>query len=223
MERLTDQQWALVEPHLPKRKASPKGGRPPADDRACFEGILWILRTGARWKDLPKEYPSPAACWRRLAEWEREEVWLDLWRAFIAQLDHQGQLDWSEAFMDGTFAPAKKGGLAWEEHARAKGARHRLHRPAPADPREPLRGGGPLAPERSGAAPTAPVPHRTERLDGDTPDKYRARCQSVAPSPDLDLRGPRARYAGSRTEPSEPRRSEHRRERAQPPPSPAGF
>jgi transposase len=121
MERLTDAQWALVEPHLPKRKPSPKGGRPPADDRACFEGILWILRTGARWKDPPKEYPSPATCWRRLAEWERQEVWLDLWRAFIAQLDHQGQLDWSEAFMDGTFAPAKEGGLASEGHAKARG------------------------------------------------------------------------------------------------------
>src|SRR5512144_3256173 len=104
MERLTDAQWALVEPHLPKRMPSAKGGRPPADDRACFEGVLWILRTGARWKDLPKEYPSPATCWRRLA-----------------QLDHQGQLDWSEAFMDGTFAPAKKGGLASERHAKARG------------------------------------------------------------------------------------------------------
>jgi transposase len=121
MERLTDAQWALVEPHLPKRKPSKKGGRPPADNRACFEGVLWILRTGARWKDLPKEYPSPATCWRRLAQWEREEVWLNLWRAFIAQLDRKGQLDWSEAFMDGTFAPAKKGGLASDRHAKARG------------------------------------------------------------------------------------------------------
>lgn len=56
MERLTDAQWALVEPHLPKHKPRPKGGRPHADDRACFEGVLWILRTGARWKDLPKDY-----------------------------------------------------------------------------------------------------------------------------------------------------------------------
>ena len=121
MEHLSDQQWALVEPHLPKPKRGAKGGRPRADDRGCFEGILWILRTGARWKDLPKEYPSPATCWRRLQEWEKQEVWLDLWRAFIHQLDHQGQLDWSEAFMDGTFAPAKKGGPASERHAKVRG------------------------------------------------------------------------------------------------------
>jgi len=123
MERLTDAQWALIEPHLPKRKPSAKGGRPPAGDRACFEGILWILRTGARWKDLPKEYPSPATCWRRLAEWERQEVWLDLWRAFIAQLDHPGQLDWSEAFMDGTFAPAKRGGAGVGRTRKGKGTK----------------------------------------------------------------------------------------------------
>jgi transposase len=121
MERLTDEQWAKIEPHLPKWKPGKRGGRPPAHNRECFEGILWILRTGARWKDLPKEYPSPSTCWRRLAEWERKDVWLDLWRAFLAQLDEAAQLDWSEAFMDGTFAPAKKGGLASEKHAKVRG------------------------------------------------------------------------------------------------------
>jgi len=121
MERLTDEQWARIKPHLPKPKKGRKGGRPRVDDRGCFEGCLWILRTGARWKDLPKEYPSPATCWRRLAEWERNDVWLDLWRGFITQLDEDQQIDWSEAFMDGTFSPAKKGGLAWEKHAKARG------------------------------------------------------------------------------------------------------
>ena len=121
MERLTDEQWARVEPHLPKWKPGKRGGRPPSDNRQCFEGILWVLRTGARWKDLPKEYPSSSTCWRRLNEWERKDVWLDLWRAFLAQLDETAQLDWSEAFMDGTFAPAKKGGLASEKHAKVRG------------------------------------------------------------------------------------------------------
>jgi len=121
VERLTDDQWAKIAPHLPKPRKGSKGGRPRADDRACFEGILWILRTGARWKDLPAEYPSSATCWRRLAEWERDDVWLELWRVFLAQLDEAGKLDWSEAFVDGTFAPAKKGGLASERHAKVRG------------------------------------------------------------------------------------------------------
>jgi len=121
LERLTDEQWALIEPHLPKERPKPKGGRPAADDRSCFEGILWILRTGARWKDLPDEYPSPATCWRRLSKWEDEGVWLSLWRAFLAQLDEQGQLDWSEAFVDGSFMAAKKGALVSEKHVKVRG------------------------------------------------------------------------------------------------------
>ncbi len=51
---LTDRQWKLIQPHLPPRKINPKGGRPWADDRKCFEGILWILWTGAPWSELPR-------------------------------------------------------------------------------------------------------------------------------------------------------------------------
>ena len=80
-----------------------------------MEGILWILRTGARWKDLPKRYPSPSTCWRRLRLWEDEGVWLDVWRKFLADLDEKSLLDWEEAFIDGSFAPAKKGALGLEK------------------------------------------------------------------------------------------------------------
>jgi transposase len=118
---LTDEQWARISKHLPKPKAKPKGGRPRAEDRAVMEGILWVLRSGARWRDMPDRYPAYATCWRRLGEWERADVWLTLWRAFLKDLDEAQQLDWSEAFMDGTFAPAKKGALASAKHARVRG------------------------------------------------------------------------------------------------------
>ena len=52
--KLTDEQWAKIEPLLPKLKKSKRGGRPWVDNRKVFEGILWILRTGAPWADLPK-------------------------------------------------------------------------------------------------------------------------------------------------------------------------
>ena len=73
MAELTDEQWERVKPHLPPERRSRKGGRPRADDRACLEGVLWVLRSGARWKDLPKDqgFPSPPTCWRRLGRWER--------------------------------------------------------------------------------------------------------------------------------------------------------
>ena len=124
MAELTDEQWERIEPHLPPEPRSRQGGRPRADDRGCFEGILWVLRSGARWKDLPRDqgFPSPATCWRRLAGWERGGVWLRLWGAFLDELDAKGKLDWSECFADATFAPAKKGASA---SARPSGARGR--------------------------------------------------------------------------------------------------
>ena len=120
--KLRNEQWKKIEKLLPKPRASKKGGRPWADNRKVFEGILWILRTGAPWADLPKRYPSPSTCWRRLKLWEEQDIWLDAWRAFLSKLDEKGQLDWSEAFVDGSFAPAKKGVNA---SARPRGARAR--------------------------------------------------------------------------------------------------
>jgi transposase len=75
-----------------------------------MEGILYVLITGCRWQDLPREYGAPTTVWRRLKRWGEEGVWEPIWRATLAALDQQGQLDWTMTFLDGSFAPAKKGG-----------------------------------------------------------------------------------------------------------------
>lgn len=107
--RLSDAQWAKIEPHLPRLPRSQRGGRPWVGHRAVIDGILWVLKTGARWRDLPNEYPSPATCWRRLKRLDEDGTWERIWRAFLAELDAQGRLQWETAFIDGTFAAAKKG------------------------------------------------------------------------------------------------------------------
>ena len=107
--RLSDAQWAKIEPHLPRLPRSQRGGRPWIGHRAVIDGILWVLKTGARWRDLPNEYPSPATCWRRLKHWDEDGTWERLWRAFLAELDARARLQWETAFIDGTFAAAKKG------------------------------------------------------------------------------------------------------------------
>ncbi len=119
-EELTEKQWAKLEALLPRLPEHPKGGRPWCDNRRVLEGILWILRTGARWQDLPPEYPSPSTCWRRLQMWEDEDVWLEIWRTFLAELDERGRVKWSESFADASFAPAKKGALQWAQPAGGK-------------------------------------------------------------------------------------------------------
>ena len=71
--QLTDEQWSLVADLLADPPPDPRGGRPRADARHCLEGILWVLRSGARWKDLPESFPSYVTCWRRFAAWSLGE------------------------------------------------------------------------------------------------------------------------------------------------------
>ena len=107
---LTDAQWAKIGPLLPNLTSK---GRPWKDNRDTLEGILWVLKTGARWRDLPRGFPSPVTCWRRLSRWENDGTWETVWHAFLSELDRKGWLNWEESFADATFAPAKKGATEW--------------------------------------------------------------------------------------------------------------
>ena len=120
---LTDVQWERISPLLPEPKASPKGGPKPIPNRPVFEGILWILRSGARWKDLPDQYPSPSTCWRRLKQWEESGVWLMIWRTFLEQLDEEGRLDWYGDLRRWHLCPGKKGGSKVGKTKRGKGSK----------------------------------------------------------------------------------------------------
>ncbi len=109
--QLSDEQWGLISDLFPTPAPGPQGGRPHADSRACFEGILWVLRTGARWKDLPRSFPSYVTCWRRFVAWTTTGLLDQAFRRLVRKLDRQGGLNWNEAFADGTFASAKKGAI----------------------------------------------------------------------------------------------------------------
>ena len=70
---LTDAQWELLAPLLPKYRRRKDGrGRPRQDLRAVWNGVLWILRTGAQWADLPDRYPPYQTCHRYFQEWSRD-------------------------------------------------------------------------------------------------------------------------------------------------------
>jgi transposase len=120
--QLSDEQWSLISDLFPVPERNPRGGRPRADVRECLEGILWILRSGARWKDLPRSFPSYVTCWRRFAEWSLSGVWDQAWQRLVSRLDEQGRINWNEGFADGTFAAAKKGGIALAPPSAAKAA-----------------------------------------------------------------------------------------------------
>ena len=109
--KLTDAQWQLIEP-LFESDDSPRRGRPSRPARDVLDGVLWILKTGARWKDLPPRYPPYQTCHRRFQQWVRDGTLEEVLRALAQDLLERGGLDVQEAFIDGTFSGAKKGALA---------------------------------------------------------------------------------------------------------------
>jgi transposase len=109
---LTDPQWKLIEPILPPDPVRDDGrGRPWSDPRTVLNGVLWILRAGAPWKDLPPRYGPYQTAHRRFQNWVRSGVMERLLLTLAEHLREAGGLDLKECFVDGTFVPAKKGGV----------------------------------------------------------------------------------------------------------------
>ena len=118
---LKDEQWKLIKPLLPKPSVRADGrGRPRVEDREILNGILWIMRTGASWRDLPDRYPPYQTCHRRFQEWVRAGVFEKVLRALVKDVKERGKLDLSECFIDGTFVIAKKGAEGWEKPSGAR-------------------------------------------------------------------------------------------------------
>jgi transposase len=129
---LTNEQWKCIVGFIPAPKACPgTSGRPPKEAREVLNGILWILRTGAPWADLPERYPSKSTCHRRFQEWTASGVFARILTALAEDLQYRGDLDLSEGFIDGTFAPAKKGAMAWARPNGAKGLKSWVLRTLP--------------------------------------------------------------------------------------------
>ncbi|MNC86720.1 hypothetical protein D3C83_23940 [compost metagenome] len=120
---LTDEQWALLKPIIPEVKSVEGVGRPPADFRRVLDGILWILRTGAPWKDLPERYGAKSTVHRWFQEWRKQKVMERMLRTLAEDLRKRGGLDVSECFIDGTFASAKKGAAKLARPSAARGPR----------------------------------------------------------------------------------------------------
>lgn len=110
--RVSKALWDAIEPLLPERKPSPKGGRPPVPDRDCLEGIIFVLKTGMPWQMLPIQlgYGSGSTCWRRFHAWTQLGVWPELHRRLLRVLGRRGQLNLQRAVIDSASVRALKGG-----------------------------------------------------------------------------------------------------------------
>jgi transposase len=119
-EELTDEQWSLNEPLFDKPPIVATRGRPRRAEREVMNGVLWILRSGARWCDLPDRFPPYQTCHRRFQQWVKDGRLRKVLETLAEDLHQRGRLDLSECFIDGTFIVAKKGASEWEQPSGAK-------------------------------------------------------------------------------------------------------
>jgi transposase len=109
---VSDELWARIEPLLPQvERRFRYPGRKRLDDRQVLTGILFVLKTGIPWEDLPREMGcgSGMTCWRRLRDWNDAGVWERLHHVLLDELQDAGQLDWSRAAVDSSHVRAKGG------------------------------------------------------------------------------------------------------------------
>ena len=115
---LTDEQWERLRAALPPQK--PKTGRPAQDHRRILNGILWIVRTGAPWRDLPERYGPWRTVASRFYRWQKAGVWQKILATLQQQADAANQIDWSKHDVDGTMIRAH------QHAAGAKGGTQKL-------------------------------------------------------------------------------------------------
>jgi len=104
-----DELWEVVEPLIPKVERRYRyPGRKRVPDRQVLTGILFVLKTGIPWEALPQEMGcgSGVTCWRRLREWQEQDVWQGLHEALLAKLNAAGEIDWQRAAVDSSHVRA---------------------------------------------------------------------------------------------------------------------
>jgi transposase len=120
---LSDRAWASLEPHLPRGKP----GKPRVDDRRVISGILHVLKTGCRWRDVPPEYGPPTTIYNRYNRWSRRGLWQRLFEQVAAsgRVPQELLIDSSHVKAHRSAAGGKGGSGRKRSGARAVGAPRR--------------------------------------------------------------------------------------------------
>jgi transposase len=103
---LMDEQWVLVEPHIPRSEA--RTGRPPKDRRLMLNGIFWVLCTGAPWRDLPERFGPWQTVYDKFCKWRKSGVFARIIEILQIKLDQQGLIDWDLWCVDGASVRAAR-------------------------------------------------------------------------------------------------------------------
>lgn len=113
---LTDEQWAIVEPLIPKPKKRKRGrGRPPKEQRLMLDGVFWILSTGAPWRDLPERFGPWQTVYDHFAKWRAAGVYSAIIQRLQVKLDDKGLIDWELWCVDGAIVRASRAAAGAEK------------------------------------------------------------------------------------------------------------
>ena len=104
---LTDEEFALLNPLLPPERPG-KPGCPYRSHRQVLNGMFWILRTGAPWRDLPSRYGPWNTVYDRFRRWKKKGLWQQILDALEAQARHMDQIDFTFGALDGSVIRAHK-------------------------------------------------------------------------------------------------------------------
>lgn len=102
---LSTKQWSLIKDHFPRN--GHRGGQ-WKNHRKMVNGVLWVLHSGASWRDVPRRYGAWQTVYGRFSRWRKEGFWERLLRALQAKLDADGKIDWDEWFVDGSSVRASR-------------------------------------------------------------------------------------------------------------------
>jgi transposase len=116
----------MLDPLLRPVRRKDRRGRPWNDTRAVLNRVLWVLGTGAQWRELPEKYPPFQTCIDVFQQWVRSGKLETVLRRLAGDLHAAGKLNLEEAFVDATFASAKKGALPLAQRGGARGRKSSL-------------------------------------------------------------------------------------------------
>ena len=120
--RVDDALWALVAPLLKRDKVRKQPGRPRRDDRALFDGVIWLARTGAQWSQLPREFGPQSTVHERFTEWTTSGALERAWAALLRTYDGEIGLDWTWLAADGCLVKAPFGKKGERARRKPRGA-----------------------------------------------------------------------------------------------------
>ena len=112
--KVPDKSWDRIKKILPKEKPSNTVGRPVVPYRKVIDGILYVLRTGCQWKMLPKDYGSGSTCHRRFQEWNKLDVFKNIWIRLLKIYDDLIGINWTWQSLDSISIKSPLGGLRQE-------------------------------------------------------------------------------------------------------------